>query len=323
MGGVVSRGNGRRWRIWYIDRHGKRRWGTGHADKRASQKLADELEQEERRIREGLVDPKARERRAAASADVAVLLGLWREYMVAKGDGAKHANHQATAARRVLESAGVVSIAAIDSDAINGAIGRMTVIIKKKVQPASARTRNHALGSVKAFCRWLEQTDRLSEFPRGLKAIKPRSIEADRRRERRAPALPGSRRSMDRPGAKALPERPARAARGAWSVNRCGVLRRRTNRETALFVEGRPRRNRRALHRRRDLYDGLGGARKARGARRHHARFRAVRARRARGRSTLDRYGFGKSELQLSERRSDARCSPARHRTSDGDPLRA
>lgn len=186
MGGVVSRGNGRRWRIWYIDRHGKRRWGTGHADKRASQKLADELEQEERRIREGLVDPKARERRAAASADVAVLLGLWREYMVAKGDGAKHANHQATAARRVLESAGVVSIAAIDSDAINGAIGRMTVIIKKKVQPASARTRNHALGSVKAFCRWLEQTDRLSEFPRGLKALKPRSVEADRRRERRA-----------------------------------------------------------------------------------------------------------------------------------------
>ena len=152
MGGVVSRGNGRRWRIWYIDRHGKRRWGTGHADKRASQKLADELEQEERRIREGLVDPKVRERRAAASASVAVLLDLWREYMVAKGDGEKHANYQANAARRVFEAAGVASIAAIDSDAINGAIGRMTVTIKGETHPASARTRNHALGSVKAFC---------------------------------------------------------------------------------------------------------------------------------------------------------------------------
>ena len=186
MGGVVSRGNGRRWRIWYIDRHGKRRWGTGHADKRASQKLADELEQEERRIREGLVDPKARERRAAASIDVGYLIGQWRDYMLAKGDGPKHAEHQSGTARRVLESAGIDSIAAIASDPINAALSRMTIKTKDGPKPASARTMNHALGAIKAFCRWLEQTDRLAEFPRGLKALKPRSVEADRKRQRRA-----------------------------------------------------------------------------------------------------------------------------------------
>ena len=186
MGGVVSRGNGRRWRIWYIDRHGKRRWGTGHADKRASQKLADELEQEERRIREGLVDPKARERRAAASIDVGCLIEQWRDFMLAKGDSPKHAEHQSGTARRILESAGIDSIAAIASDPINAAIGRMTVKTLDGPKLASARTMNHALGAIKAFCRWLEQTDRMAEFPRGLKALKPRSVEADRKRQRRA-----------------------------------------------------------------------------------------------------------------------------------------
>jgi len=184
VAGVTWRG--KRYRIWYIDRHGERKFARGHADKRASLKLADELEAEERRIKEGLVEPQSRTRRAAALAEVGVLVDAWREYMTSKGDGAKHANHQAGVARRVLEAAGITSVAGIDADALNAAIGRMTVVRDGKVEPASARTKNHTLGAVKAFCRWLEVTDRLNEFPRGLKALKPRSVEADRKKTRRA-----------------------------------------------------------------------------------------------------------------------------------------
>lgn len=185
MAGVSLRGG--KWRIWYYDRHGKRRWGKRvDGEKRDAVALAREIEHEERRIREGLVDPKARTRRAAACTEIATLIDLWRDFMLSKGDGPKHAAHQSGAALRALTAANIASVEAIDADALNAALGRMTVIRDKREEKASARTINHALGAVKAFVRWLEMTDRLGEFPRGLKGLKPRSVESDRKRERRA-----------------------------------------------------------------------------------------------------------------------------------------
>ena len=179
MGGVVSRGNGRRWRIWYIDRHGKRRWGTGHADKRASQKLADELEQEERRIREGLVDPGTKERQAAASVKPTYLVDLWRESIINNGSTEKHARHQAGAVLRVLEMASVVTISNVDPDAIGAAVKSMR-------DQQSIRTGNHALAAVKQFFRWLYLTDRIKEVPRAFGKLKRVSVERARKRQRRA-----------------------------------------------------------------------------------------------------------------------------------------
>ena len=45
--------------IFYVDEHGKRRKKKGFTDKRESERLAKELEDRARKVKHGLIDPKA------------------------------------------------------------------------------------------------------------------------------------------------------------------------------------------------------------------------------------------------------------------------
>lgn len=169
---------GSRWRVWYRDAGGKRRWKTAFTDRAESLRLAHTLEDEARRVREGLVDPLERSRRQASLRAVADHLEDWRRGMLAQGCTKKHARGFSEAARRLLYDASVANVTDIAPDRIAVALERLGVI-------RSARTRNHALAAVRAFARWLEQNHRIREAPRGLFALRPVPESSDRKRVRR------------------------------------------------------------------------------------------------------------------------------------------
>jgi integrase len=113
--------------------------------------------------------------RDAAGKPLSEHLEDYRAYLRSKGGGAKHANQAHGAITRLLKSAGIGSIADMQPVAIQTAIGLM---------PRSARTKNYALGAVRAFARWAVADRRIEVDP--LASLKSRFNEqADVRRKRR------------------------------------------------------------------------------------------------------------------------------------------
>lgn len=180
-----ARGRAGKWTCWWFDEHGKRRKKAGYTDKGRSLELAQHLEAEARRVKEGIVDPGERTRREAGLKPVAAHVADYEASLFAKGDTSKHAHHAAGAIRRILDDASIASVAEIAPDRLQEALGRMRAGQPPK-RGRSARTCNHALKSVQAFARWLYDAGRIKEVPRGLAKIPPYPEEADRRRVRRA-----------------------------------------------------------------------------------------------------------------------------------------
>jgi integrase len=173
------RRKGTRWRVWYRGADGRRRWSTGFVDKSQSEALARRLEDEQRAIAAGLVDPAVERRRAESLRPVADHLADYRGALVARGDTAKHAAHVASAAGRLLEDARAATLGDLAVDRLSEALGRLRA-------RRSARTANHALAAVKAFLAWAVGGGRLAVVPAGIAALRPYNEKVDRRRVRRA-----------------------------------------------------------------------------------------------------------------------------------------
>lgn len=174
-----ERGKGGKWVMWWRDAGGKRCRKVGSTDKAKSLEVARHLEAEAIREREGLVDPGERARRHASLRPVADHVADYRLHLIAGGDTAKHARHVAGVLSRVLDDAGIATVADLAPDRIQAALGRLGV-------RRSARTVNHALAAVRAFAAWLAESNRVSEVPRGLASIPRRNERADVRLARRA-----------------------------------------------------------------------------------------------------------------------------------------
>jgi integrase/recombinase XerD len=174
-----ARGKAGKWTAWWVDERGRRRRRAAFTDRAASLRMAQDLEMEARRVREGIVDPGERARRDAGLRPVVEHVEDYRLGLLARGDTPRHAAHAAGAVRRLLADAGVGSVADIAPDRVQEALGRLRA-------RRSPRTANHALGCLKAFARWLELNNRIKEVPRGLAALRPFSEQVGRVRVRRA-----------------------------------------------------------------------------------------------------------------------------------------
>lgn len=168
-----------KWTLSYVGPDGRRIRKAGFTSRQATERYALELEADARRIRDGLAEPGERERRTAANLPLARHLDDYRHALLARGDTPKHAAHTAGVLARLLADAGITTIAALPPDRIQGALGRLKA-------RRSARTTNHALAAVRAFCLWLAECDRIRQVPKGLASIPPYNEAADRKRVRRA-----------------------------------------------------------------------------------------------------------------------------------------
>lgn len=170
----------KRFVAYYTDRANVRRQKLGFESKSATEQLARKLEDDERKIREGLVVPAEETRKAADRTPIAAHIEDYRAILAAKDNDPKHCAAIASALRRLLAATEARSV---------GEITKNNVLLALKAwkdRGRSARTLNHALGAVKAFCRWLADSERIARVPMGLLKIDKYNEDADRHLVRRA-----------------------------------------------------------------------------------------------------------------------------------------
>lgn len=141
------------------------------------------LEQEIQQRDVGLTDRFAAHRKVPIAGHVAD----YRAHLISKGRTEKHADCAARMLTRVFERAGIAKISGVTLSPIQAAVaGLTTAVPSRNPRPASARTKNCALGAVKAFAAWLEDDGRIDRVPKGLAKLARYNEDLDRRHERRA-----------------------------------------------------------------------------------------------------------------------------------------
>ncbi len=171
---------------WIVrDRKWKRKKrSTRTSDRAAAERILSKWIGDERLRAEGVVDAGLERLAAEGKRSIAEHITAFETYLTAKGSTARHAGHTIGAIRRTLEAARIKTLAGLAPSAILEAVAAMRVGEGKDAPAASARTKNHALGAVRALCRWAVKDGRLTVNP--LAGVKTFNVEADRKRTRRA-----------------------------------------------------------------------------------------------------------------------------------------
>jgi integrase len=163
--------------ILFFDEHGRRRKKRGYTDKRESERLAKELEDRARRIKDGLDDPKVEAYRKHERTPLLDHLADFGRSLAAKGSTAKHVHMAVQRARRMLELAKAKRISELSLSRALDAVQAL------RDAGLSQQSINHHIRRVKEFSRWLWSDGRAREHL--LAHLSTSSPEADRRHVRR------------------------------------------------------------------------------------------------------------------------------------------
>jgi integrase len=206
MPSVFKSDGAAKYTIFYTDENGKRRKKTGFPDKKRSDRLAAQLEERAREIREGLADPAAEKYAAAERKPLADHLADWKATMTDRSGTAKHVELSVDRARRLLavmcgaapgeldgKTMTRVQQAEVDVK-IGKLIGdtRLSFLEPDEVQAAlaafknsgrSLQTCNHYRAAIRAFVLWAVKGKRLRANP--LSSVTGFNAKKDKRHDRR------------------------------------------------------------------------------------------------------------------------------------------
>jgi integrase len=174
MASLIKRGD--TWTVVYLDASGKRKWVSGYASKPETQRLADRLEDEKRKIRTGEIDPLAEARRKERSKPITEHVAGYKAHLEAKGSSGNHVAYTIADIEKLMAFGGVKQAGSITW----GLIDKWVLSLKEK---DSARTINRRIGSVQAFLRHLQQQGGVSEYTL-IKYPKQQTRGKERRRRR-------------------------------------------------------------------------------------------------------------------------------------------
>lgn len=174
-----TRGKSGKWTAWWLDDKGKKRSRAAFTDKGKSLEYAHDRERDARLVREGIIDPKDRDRREAALRPIGGHVDDYLITLSSKGNTVKHCDDVRSTLTSFMREAGIPTLGGFDPFKVQTALGRLR-------ETRSARTCNKTLGFVKAFVTWLYGADRIKDVPRGLASIKPLNEAEDKRYERRS-----------------------------------------------------------------------------------------------------------------------------------------
>jgi len=180
MASVHRRGdvNSGYWFYTYKNEHGKRRTLKGYKDKRETERVAREVEERARKIREGLIDPA--EERAVAQRHRSIDEHI-AEYEAVLKTRSTDPRHQRQTMKSIHDAAEALSWTRITG--IDAAQVEQWLVDRQAARGFSNRTFNGYLVAIKGFTRWLNRTGRLSADP--LAMLSRRNEDKDRRRQRR------------------------------------------------------------------------------------------------------------------------------------------
>ncbi len=165
------------WSALYFDENGKRRQvGTGVADKDGAKQYVAELVRKTKLRKVGLHDKRQESLSAEAQKPLQEHLDGFRSKMESDGRDARHVADTIRYIEKIAKAAGFTTAADITADAIQTHTAGLA-------KSRSARTVGANITAIKAFTRWLTDSNKLPQDP--LRAVKKPSVQADRRRERR------------------------------------------------------------------------------------------------------------------------------------------
>jgi integrase len=151
---------------------------TGCKTEDAARQWLARLERDSERVRAGLISPAE----ARTAEHLATPIGDHVEAFVSALEAAGRSAQHVYESRRVLTvslaGCGFGPLASLDRSAVEAWLNR------RRLDGASARTRNADLATLVAFCNWLVSVGRLTHNP--LARVPKANQEADRRRVRRA-----------------------------------------------------------------------------------------------------------------------------------------
>jgi len=167
-----------KWYIAYKDEHGKSRVRVGFTDKKQTQRLASELEENARLIREGLVDPGEQRLKKHRERPLDDHLSEYHRVIEKRSSDPKHINGTKNYIKTMIERLEWSKLSHIEGSAFEQELTEM-----RDERDWSPRTYNAYLVAFRGFTKWLARTGRCSVDP--LAALSHLSAKGDVRRRRR------------------------------------------------------------------------------------------------------------------------------------------
>ena len=163
--------------VEWFDHEGKRRRkGTRIGDKDAAQRLANHLETQAAKRREGLIDASQERFAQEGRRTIGQHLTDYEAKMKAANREPKYVATTISYIRTIAEAAGFAAIGHITADGVNAYASHLQ-------ERRSARTVQAHLTAIKGFTRWLAREGKLPADP--VASVSKPNPKTDRRRERR------------------------------------------------------------------------------------------------------------------------------------------
>jgi integrase len=178
MATIFKRKGAKKYTIRWTDHTGKRRERRGYSDKAKTRQLANQLEDEARQRRDGLIDPEAEAWVEEERKAIAAHLADYEAHLRAGGRDDQHINQTIAMIRRFSTETEVESIADIGPIGVNHFSNQM------KDRGSSARTIQAHVTAIAAFASWLAAHSKLRRDPLRGRIHRPNPA-SDRRQERR------------------------------------------------------------------------------------------------------------------------------------------
>ena len=165
------------WFIGYKDHTGKRRTRKGFTDRRATERLAAELEENARLVRHGYKPCP----RSGEIASVGEILTEFERHLSNRDVTSKRVDEVLAKVRRVCSGLGAERIADFDSCKVEAFLALL------RSEGMSKQTSNHYVKTLRQFGNWLVKTQRAEVNP--FAEVPLLNVRTDRRHDRR-PLLP-------------------------------------------------------------------------------------------------------------------------------------
>ncbi len=176
-GGKANRGG--YWYVAWVDHAGKRRTRcTKTTDKAAAERIAAKLQSDAALRREGVIDPTLDATSKESQRSIESHLADYELKMVAAHRTTKHVERMGGMIREFAKWSGVVRVADITSDKVNGYAAKL------RADGLAAKTIHGHLTALKGFSGWLTGQSKLNRDP--LTSIRKPNPKTDRRLQRRA-----------------------------------------------------------------------------------------------------------------------------------------
>ena len=193
MATVYKREGLKRWYYKYCDEHGRWLQRAGTLHKETTERIAWKKEEDAKKRREGLVDPRAETLAKANSLEIEKHLTDWKNSLLA-GNTEKHAKDRYRKVQRLCELACVTRISDLSLSAISDALNKLEKAgrfkeNRRRTTPApppeeSQCTLSNYVRAAKQFSRWLRRDNRSRDD--SLEFLPGYNPEVNRRHVRRA-----------------------------------------------------------------------------------------------------------------------------------------